>query len=391
MLPAPLKVSRADARRALVAYQLRWGTLPEVFERLRSIQFDPLSPAGSNHDLVLQARVKNYKIGDWQTAAYKKRLIYDGWDKQASLIPYSGWHPRRIIYDWSAKHFDRVFKDHPHAIDAVLQELTDRGPLLPRDFTFQEKKPEWRGSWHGPNLTKQTLRALWHTGKVMTHSRRGQHHVYDLTDRVVPAALIRQEQLSHEDAMRELVLDRHKATGILRPNASYEMWATVEIRNERKDRIKELVDRGEVVPIDIGGAFAHVTPEFLPYLEDPEVEDRVVFLGPLDQILWDRKLVNHLFGFDYLWEVYKPESLRKWGYYVLPVLFGDRFVARFDVWSRHGEVEIKSWHWEPGEPKRRKFWTAYQKAMKKFMAYCRADRLVLTPGVDPRLAISDTS
>ena len=114
---------------------------PEVryaFDRLRSIQFDPLAPVGCNHDLVLQARVPGYKVGDWQKLAYEERQIYDGWDKMASLVPFEGWPLRRHIHTVHRQNFEKkIFQDHKDAVDLVLKELTDRGPLMPKDFDFQ--------------------------------------------------------------------------------------------------------------------------------------------------------------------------------------------------------------------------------------------------------------
>ena len=115
---------------------------------------------------------------------------------------------------------------------------------------------------------------------------------------------------------------------------------------------------------------------------DSIAEPRVRFVGPLDQFMWDRKMVAHLFGFDYCWEVYKPEPLRTWGYYVLPVLFGDRVVARVDPWCRNGVLEFKSWHWEPGEPSSPLFWDAFDEALIRFMAYCGAKSVKCERTVD---------
>src|SRR5437762_6367173 len=96
----------------------------QAFNRLRSVQFDPIAPVGCNHDLVLQARVAGYKIGDWQKLAYEDRLIYDGWDKQASLVPFEGWPLRRLIYKIHLRWFEKkIFEEHKEAVDLVLKEI----------------------------------------------------------------------------------------------------------------------------------------------------------------------------------------------------------------------------------------------------------------------------
>lgn len=168
-----ITISKADARRALVRHHFEWAESQiAAFDRLRSIQFDPIAPVGCNHDLVLQARVPGYRVGDWNKTAYEDRYVYDGWDKQASLVPYSGWPVRRIFYEVHRHYFEkRIFADHQDAVEAVLREITEKGPMMPKDFEFQLRRDEWQGSWFGPSVTKTTLRALWHSGIVMTSGR----------------------------------------------------------------------------------------------------------------------------------------------------------------------------------------------------------------------------
>ncbi|MEQ1823408.1 MAG: crosslink repair DNA glycosylase YcaQ family protein [Fimbriimonadaceae bacterium] len=384
-MPTPLKLSKSDVRRRFVNYHLAKTDLRGAFNRLRSVQFDPIAPVGCNHDLVLQSRVPDYKIGDWNKAAYEERFLYDGWDKQACLIRFDGWNIRRVIYDWHRKSFDRIFEDHAYAVDEVRRELTDRGPLLPKEFTFQEKKPDWRGSWHGPNLTKQTLRALWHAGEVMTYGRRGGHHVYDLTERVVPSEWLNAKKPSEEESVRQILLERHHAMGVIRPTAAYEVWSMDARVAQKKLRTEELIGAGELVPVDIEGIKANTVPAFLAHLGEPLIERRVSFIAPLDQLVWDRKMIHQLFGFEYKWEIYVPESKRVWGYYVLPVLFGDEFVARVEFYFRKGSLELKVWHWEAEPPKDSPFWAALDEAAVRFCRYCGA---VSVEGNAPKAVLS---
>src|SRR2546429_2214768 len=118
----PLRLSKPEVRRAMVRHHFApCARQAEAFERLRSVQFDPIAPVGCNHDLVLQARVPGYKIGDWEKLAYQDRLIYDGWDKMASLVPYEGWPLRRFIYKIYGSHFEKkIFQDHKDAVELIL-------------------------------------------------------------------------------------------------------------------------------------------------------------------------------------------------------------------------------------------------------------------------------
>jgi len=380
-----VKVSRADVRRALVRHHFApCATQEDAFERLRSIQFDPIAPVGCNHDLVLQARVPGYKVGDWQRLAYEDRHIYDGWDKMASLVPYSGWPLRRYISEVGRRGFEeKIFRDHKDAVELVLKEISDRGPLMPRDFEFQQRREEWKGSWFGPSVTKQTLRALWHAGLIMTSGRKNGQHLYDLTERLVPQALRDEPLLSKEDSIRELVMERHRAMGLARPSAAPEVWSYTVLMYDKLEAIAELVRRGEIVPVDVEGMKAHATPAFLSLLDEPSLAPRVVFVAPLDQFMWDRKMIGHLFGFDYTWEIYTPLAKRKYGYYVLPVLYGESLVGRAEFFCRAGVLELREWHFEGMVPAA--FWPSLSKAVGSFMGYCSATKVEVREHIDAKV------
>ncbi len=360
----------------------------DAFNRLRSIQFDPIAPVGCNHDLVLQSRVPSYKIGDWQKTAYTDRLIYDGWDKQASLVPYDGWPLRRIFHTWYRQKSGKVFETHPHAIEAILKELQDRGPLMPKDLEFQERFKEEQHSWVGPSVTKQALRGLWHSGLVMTAGRKKGQHVYNLTERVVPPNVYAQPLLDEREATIQLMHDRYQALGLMRQTASYEVWS-YQYAPARKMVVDELTSRKEIVAISIEGLAAHATPGFLELLDQPSLEPAVRFIAPLDQLIWDRKLLNDVFGFDYIWEIYTPEVKRRWGYYVLPILYGNELVARVEFWSRKDVLEIRRWHFDAKLDAA--FYREFKRALKGFMKYCGATRVEVVDGIEPKVAAVATA
>ncbi|HVT14093.1 MAG TPA: crosslink repair DNA glycosylase YcaQ family protein [Fimbriimonadaceae bacterium] len=386
-MSAVTKLTKADVRRGLVRYHFApFSGQMEVFERLRSVQFDPLAPAGSNHDLVLQARLPEYKIGDWQKTAYEDRLIYDGWDKMASLIPFEGWPVRRIFHSVHRRNFEKkIFEDHKEAVDTVLKEIEERGPLMPKDFDFQQRRPEWKGSWYGPSVTKQTLRALWHSGLVMTAGRKNGQHLYDLTGRIVPKDLLNEPRVSDDVAIRELVLERHRAMGLVRPTAPPEVWSNQVLTYRKREAMAELVDRGEIVPVEVEGVAAHATPEFLDHLDQPSLEPRVAIIAPLDPFMWDRKMTGHIFGFDYTWEVYVPEPKRRWGYYVLPVLYGNALVARVEFWARGGKLDVRQWYWEEGVEPDGALWSALESAMRGFMRYSSTKTATTAPHIKGKI------
>jgi len=381
-----LKLTKADARRALVRHHFALSPSPiEAIRRLRSIQVDPINPIGCNHDLVFHAHASGYRIGDWEALAYRDRLIYDGWDKQASIVPFEGWPLRRIFHRVHRRAYEqKIFEDYREAVELVLREIAERGPLMPKQLSFQQRNPEWKSSWNSASVSKQILRALWHSGLIMTAGRNRGQHIYDLTERVVPHDLYQQPRIEDADARRELVRERHLTMGILRPNAMAEVWSYGTLFPTKKTSIAELLDQGAILPVDIEGLLAHTTPEFLPTLDQPPLEPRVVFVAPLDPFLWDRKMTQQLFDFDYAWEIYIPEAKRRWGYYVLPVLFGDHLVARVEFWHRDGKIEMRQWHWEAGDPGPA-FWPALEKAIADLMAYASATEITVRDHIDAKI------
>jgi uncharacterized protein len=353
-----VKLSRADARRLLAVHHFRPDTAHGVFERLGSIQFDPLKPVGCNHDLVLQ-----------------------GWDKQASLVRMSDWPQRRVYHQWHDRWWRKKILDaHPDAVKAVLDELRRRGPLTSTAFEHQVHVADWQGSWYGPKLTKNVLRALWHTGQVLTHSRKHGHHVYDLAERVVPKKLLRTKPIAEQNSVEFLIELRHRAMGLLRPTASYEVWSMDA--GLRKSAIASLLAQKKLVRVEVDGMTFHAAPEVLQQIDQRSdgPEDRMIFVAPLDQIVWDRKAVEHLFEFEYRWEVYVPPGKRRWGYYVLPVFHGDRFVARIDS-KQVGDVwQVLSFRWETSPTLARL--DSLSRAASHFRDYLRAAALKLPTGLD---------
>ena len=382
-----IKLGQADARRFLMRHHFADTTVEGVFDRLGSVQFDPLKPLGCNHDLVLQARVPGYRVDDWRHSAYQQRIVYDGWDKQASLVRITDWPVRRIFHKWHQPYWkDRVLDAYPDAVEAVLCELHSRGPLSGAEFNHQVHKEEWQGSWYGPRLTQNVLRALWHTGRIVTHDRKMGRHVYDLAERVVPRELYTAPPVGERESVRWLITLRHQAVGLLRPAGNpYEVWSLPLKATERKNVIAELVAEGLLVPVEVEGKLFHATAANLAKLDEAPPTQKLRFLGPLDQLLWDRQAVRHLFEFDYAWEVYKPAKSRRWGYYVLPVLWRDRFVARFDARVTGTTWHLQRWWWERDVKPDAELLAALAPATRAFRHYLRVDDVRVAPGVDAKV------
>lgn len=380
-------MSEAEAAEFLVSYQLRPSDVSGVFHHLGSVQYDPLNPVGRNIDLVLQARVPGYRVDDWMKAAYARRVAYDAWDKQACLVPVNDWpfrEPiRRRFHPW---HDHRILTEYPEMVDMVFKELDARGPLSSLEFEDRRKAPE-RHSWLGPTVVKRILRALWARGELVTHHREGGRHYYDRPERVIPSEVRTCEPFSDlQDYYRWIVLRRHQTAGLLRPSASAEIWSVCGDASARNRAVAELVEHEALVPVRIGtrAVLFHMPASAAEFLTSAPVKRSIKFIGPLDSLLWDRKAVKTIFGFDYIWEVYKKPEQRLWGYYVLPVLYGNRFVARVDGRLEGGTWRVSRWWWEDGTQPTTAILDAVRSASKRFSRYLGASQVEVSASVDAR-------
>jgi uncharacterized protein len=383
-----LTLSRAEARRFLAAYHFTPTDVPGVFEHLGTVQYDPLNPVGRNPDLVLQARVPGYQVDDWQKTAYTDRIIYDSWDKMACLVPVSDWPKRARLRTHTYEVHPQLLEEQADAVAAALAELDARGPLSSLEFEDQSHFTV-RSSWHGPKRIKHILRALWDRGVIVTHHRQGGRHYYDRAERIIPPEHFYAQPVEDEDESTRWMLARRCQTmGLIRPTGDYTIWFGCGATARRAPAFKELVEMGTLTPVQISESGAKSWPAYLPtnalkLLDAPAALPRVIFLGPLDSLLWDRRGVMQLFDFEYIWEVYKPETQRRWGYYVLPVFYGDRFVARLDSRLERGSWTITRWWWEPDVTPTADLLDALQVAAVNFARYLRANSVRVEACVEP--------
>ena len=380
-----LHISQEEARRFLTLYHFTPTDLPGVINRLGTVQYDPLNPVGRNPDLVFQARISGYQVDDWQKAAYSDRILYDAWDKQACLVPVSDWPMRALIREKFRPYHDReILQADAAGAAKILAAIDEQGPLSSLEFEDRSRFGE-SGSWYGSTRTKRILRSLWACGELVTHHRKGGRHYYERPQRVIPAQHFEVPPLKDEDAYyRWIMLRRYQAVGMLRPTAEAAVWCACKEASKRKLALAQLVEAGLLTQLQIGelvGSYC-VHTSTVKLLDEPLPDPRMIFMGPLDSLLWDRKSLLQIFNFDYAWEVYKPVEQRKWGYYVLPVFYGDRFVARVDSRLEKNTWTISHWWWEPDVVPDVNMLDALRAAVEQFLHYLRADVVCVGEEVD---------
>ncbi|MCL2811992.1 MAG: winged helix DNA-binding domain-containing protein [Clostridia bacterium] len=351
------KPRRID-RRTAVRFLLDWHGLAGArrytgssgilayIRRVGCVQFDPLDVCGRNAELVLHARVKGFTPSTLHDALYKTRALVDYWDKNMSIFPMEDW-PNffRERQKFREQPWSRSREHIEPALEIVRRQITERGPLFPSGIDLG-KRVDW--SWAPTTLSRAVMETLYFTGDLAVHHRKGTLRAFDLAERLVPPALYTASDpfptAERYEAWR--VHRRVGGVGLLwaRPGDAYLGIPFESAGTGRKaalgQTIETLVAEGRVIPVEVEGVPGinepcYIQAEALETLDcatqSKAKRKRTEFLAPLDNMLWDRRLVEALFGFVYRWEVYTPQVQRKYGYYVLPVLQGEAITGRIEV------------------------------------------------------------
>jgi uncharacterized protein YcaQ len=371
----------------------------EVFRRLGLIQFDPLGVAGRNHDLVLHARVSDYDPAWCEELLYGRRELFEAYNKSLCLLPTRELPWFRVSWSLTAP---RILAGNREVAEGVLERIRTEGPLSTLDF---ERGPAVDWQWAPTNVVRAVLEAYSVTGVLGLARREGNRRYYDLVERLFPADLLaldkpRREQLRHK------LYSRFRAHGLLGTGGSAETWLGIgrvkpdPKRPEHPTRTElreELLEQGKLVAIEVEGVrgIRFVLRDEVELLAaPPEPPASAAFLGPLDSFVWDRDLLRALFGFDYVWEVYVPEPKRRWGYYVLPILFRDRLVGRIEprINRAGGRVHVLGTWWEERFDPRRAdgFVDSMRAALRAYLRFAGATRLEWAPhlGREKRLFLT---
>jgi uncharacterized protein YcaQ len=390
-----VKVSTEAARRFLVARHFLAparslaGGLDGVLELLRkfgSIQFDPIAVAGRNHDLVLHARVAGYEPA-WCDVLYERREIFEVTNKALSFVPTSEFPWFRLPMGRKGPRFHAAaLADNAAVAEQVLERIRAEGPLSSADF---ERESGPTKNWFGlpENAVRAVLEAYTVNGVIGLARRDGNRRYYDLLERLLPAEVLAQE-VPEREQVRHKLLSRYRAHGLLGPRGAGDTFARIADTPERNAVRDELLEQGTLVSVDVEGVPGRrlVLAEELALLgEPPEPTPSVAFIPPFDSLLWDKPLLASLFGFDYVWEGFFQPAKRRWGYYVLPIVFGDRFVGRIEprIDRDQARVEVLGIWWEDGFTPRRVdgFVDAMCDALRAFLRFAGAGRLDWAPHV----------
>lgn len=324
-----------------------------IVERFGYLQLDSVSVAGARtHSIVLASRLENLDASLGEELLTPGEPLFEYWGHEASwmqvaLYPYFAFRRRAFrVHPW----WGDLLGQHPRMVEAIMRRVAQEGALRSVDL-------EGNGGpgWWDIKLSKRIAEALWSSGELAIARRRHFHRSFDLPERVIPEHLRRQSVSDAEsfDTLLLKALDGHgwASTGTLSAT-----WRLVNCRDQVALSLQRLTDDGRIVPCELRGARRElpgwIRPQDLALAATLDRvrprRDRGVLLSPFDPVLWDRERVRLLFEFDQVLEIYKPAEARRYGYYCLPVLAGDRLIARIDLKAerKSGYLRVLACHYE---------------------------------------------
>jgi uncharacterized protein YcaQ len=383
-------LTRSVARRLLITHhglarslgRGARGTLA-VLEHLRCIQLDPLDAIGTNADLVVMARVEDVARGDVWRHLFPQHA-FEHFAKERCILPRTAFpyyrrHGHEAQTPWW-QHGERERRVQPKLVQAVLEEIRERGPITARELTDHGSvEPiDWSG-WTGTaKATSMALEILWTRCDIVVTGRTDSGaKIYDVPERVFGELPDPSEPFARW-ALRERV----RAAGLL-TRASGSMWSMLS--NVRTSSlVDEMIADGEIVEVAIEDSARRylALPSFLE-TKRVRYDDRVRILGPLDPLLWDRNLVQHIFDFEYVWEVYKPAKQRIWGWYVCPLLQHDTLIGRIEARVERNALIVQK-IWLEGDCDT----DAISAALERHAALCGATRVKMPRSGWPKAAAS---
>jgi uncharacterized protein len=403
-----VRVTAEEARRFLVARQFLAparsleggpGAVLAVFRKFGSLQFDPIAVAGRSHDLVLHARVADYEPG-WCEQLYERREIFEAFNKGLSFVPADEFPWFRAGVGHNPQ---QVLAENAEVAERVLERIRAEGPLSALDFErAQGPTTDWFGM--PTNAVRASLEAYTATGVLGLARRDGNRRYYDLLERLLPSDVLARN-VPLKEQLRHKMLSRYRAHGLLGVSAGDTFGHLGPAKPDprrpelpgRNALREELVEHGELVPVEVEGLRGKrfVLRDEVELLEaPPDPPPSVAFISPFDPMVWDRALLGTLFDFEYVWELFHPPAKRRWGWYVLPMTFRDRFVGRIEprIDRDDDRVQVLNVWWEDGFAPRRAegFVDAMRDALRAYLRFAGASRLEWPPhlGTEKRLFLT---
>ena len=353
------------------------------------IQYDPVDVCGRNAELTLQSRVKGFRKSMLHELLYEDRKLVDYADKELSIWPTEDW-PYFSSYRDRSRELGRTFDGLEELKTRAIRYIRENGPVcsdtLPIEGEiFWHSSMHWSGNWDKKSqAARSVLEQLYTDGELIIHHKKGSRKYYDRAEKYIPASVLHAENpCGDAEAFASWrVLRRIGAVALLWDKNST-AFLGIDLNAERRKRIlADLTEAGQVSSVMVEGI---KTPFYYRSEDDAlmrtilegqaDLKPRMSFMAPLDPLFWDKTLILALWDYRYSWEIYTPAVKRKYGYYTLPILFGDRFTGRIEaVADRKKKILcVKGLWWEPDVRQTKKLNTALERTLRNFAAFndCR--------------------
>jgi uncharacterized protein len=384
MLTVPVSAAR---RLAITAQRLdgpaprRRPTKEEILETVRAIrclQIDPTSVVARNHLLVVFSRLGPFDPADLEQLAYDDRALFEYWAHEASLVLTDDlplhrylmrtWHHARMQQWWDVNEEFRAY---------ILERLRADGPLPLGELEDRAVAPWLSTGWTNSRSVSRMLDFMWVRGYVGIAARAGGNRLWDLMERCLPPDPPA-EELSDEEVTRRAALLALKALGVARvPHIK------AHFTRRRYPQLETVLARlhgeGAVEPVAIEGVKGAwwVRADDVDALRGDGFKPRTALLSPFDNLLCDRGRTEELFGFSHKLEIYTPKVKRVWGFFVLPILHGDRLIGRADlaVDRKARRLIAHAVHREPGAPRGKAVASAIRRELERLAQWQGAEGL----------------
>jgi len=349
------------------------------------IQFDPVDACGKNAELTLQSRVKGFKKKTLQELLYQDRLLVDYPDKNLAIMPMEDW-PYFARYRKAAKMNGLQFPELAELEQKAKSFMEEHGPVSSNELPIEgeirwHSAIHWSGEWGGKTkASRSVLEQLYSTGELIIHHKQGARKYYDLAEKYIAADILNVEDPLPEDFEHNKwrVLRRIGAVGLIwnRPSDAWlNIWG---LKTPQRNQIfEDLLAEEKIIAVKVEGIrmplYCITSDRALLelVLENRKYKPRCEFIAPLDCFMWDRKLIKELFGFHYSWEIYTPAVQRKYGFYVLPILYGENFVGRIEAVADYKNqiLTVKNIWLEDGVRRTKKLMSAIASRVKRFARF----------------------
>jgi uncharacterized protein YcaQ len=309
------------------------------------VQLDPLNPAGRYHDIFFSSRIPDYKQGQFEKLVYDEKLVFETHfqNLNAIVIEHFPFFNSYTGKEHLGRYHSRLLKNledigESTLLDNVFNHVKGHGPTKGSDLASLGKADPKYASWKSSRKSGTALEILWAMGKLAIVKRdKNFRKIYDLTTRYVKKELLEKRDYSEEERQLYRLRLKSKAFPVISVGKiSYTKQDKLKTSKKLGFSIENLVNKEEndqqlpclVKSEDDKG---YLVPSNWDELSRIPIDDEIRGIGPLDPLIWDRDLLKYLFGFDYLWEVYKKPKDRIWGYYVYPLLYKGEFIGRFEA------------------------------------------------------------